>query len=316
MISRHLFLKLLPLLLFTIANNLYNYLNTTADECPNGFFRLKPNDSCQQWLNCSDINDMTPLTLLSRGLVKKIYLYKYNDNYLIVSKLSDGKYAEDFWQSHHILKQLSPNPFLIQLIGWCNDDILITEFHPFGDANRLPSILNEISQTHNFSVRLDLCLNYIRIIDFLHNSPIGTRVMCDSNTLEKTLSQYLVTNDLRLVLNDLDALPRVVDGGVKCGRRQLLGSFVAPEQLWQRDEPFNDSALNGYDHKTDIWKIPDVCHWFLTSEPNQSEFSSSVESIENELKDTINGCKSVDPSDRPSARQVLQSYAKAFENFI
>lgn len=316
MISMRLSLKVLPLLLIIIADIFYHFLESNPNDCPNGFFRLKPSDTCQQWLTCSDFDDMTALTLLSRGVVKKIYLYKYNDNYVIVSKLSDRRYADDFLQSQHILRQLSPNPFIVQLIGWCNEDVLITEYHAFGDATRLASILTETFQSNNFSVRLDLCLNYIRIIDFLHNSPIGVRVMCDSNTLEKTLSQYLVTNELGLVLNDLDALPQVVNEGVKCGPRQLFGQFVAPEQLWPYDRPFDDNAMKGYDHKTDVWKIPDVCHWFLTLGRNDSQFNSSVQRIERSLRNTIDGCKRADPRDRPSAREVLQSYSKVFEIFL
>lgn len=44
-------------------------------------------------------------------------------------------------------------------------------------------------------------------IRFLHNSPAGTRVMCDSNTPEKLLSQFVVDDADRLLLNDLDAVP-------------------------------------------------------------------------------------------------------------
>ena len=304
------YLKLLSFLLIVFSNYLFEYFDSESTHCSNGYFRIGRMKSCHQLLDCSDYMDMTRVVLFSRGLVKKVYLYKWNDNYIVVSKLSDQKYAEDFVHNINVLKQLSPNPFTVQLIGWCNNDMVFTEYHPFGDATQLLSILDQqMSQYNNVKIKFNFCINYVKIIDYLHNSPIGTLVMCDSNSLEKTLSQYLVTNDLKLVLNDLDALPQVSGHrGVKCGSRQLFGSFVAPEQLWHSSsQPFDDQLMREYDHKTDIWKIPDVCHWFLNLSRNQ-EFESSLQLIENNLIDIHNRCKSIDPQKRPTTQQILQVY--------
>ena len=46
-------------------------------------------------------------------------------------------------------------------------------------------------------------------------------------------------DDLELVVNDLDALPevKVSDGRkIRCGHREVMGEFVAPEQLWPYDD--------------------------------------------------------------------------------
>ena len=266
--TKIIILKILSFLVIILNYIFFDYINFEQKECPNGYFRIGGMKSCHQLLDCSDYKDITSVRFFSRGLVKKIYLVEWNNNYLIVSNLSQSKYQNDFTHNLQALKQLSPNPLVIQLVGFCGTNSIITEFTPFGDATNLPSILTQINQNNNISIKLNLCINYVKILDFLHNSPIGTRVMCDTNTLDKTLSQYLVTPELNLVVNDLDALPQVIVGskGIKCGSRQLFGSFVAPEQLWHKnDVPFDDNQMREYDHKTDIWKIPEVCDWFLSA---------------------------------------------------
>ena len=70
-----------------------------------------------------------------------------------------------------------------------------------------------------------------------------------------------MTADLRLVLNDVDAIPEADSSrglAVKCGHREIHRSpFIAPEQLWPwPDRPFRDEDMPGYDEKIDIWRIP------------------------------------------------------------
>ena len=43
-------------------------------------------------------------------------------------------------------------------------------------------------------------------MDYLHNSPIGVRVMCDGPNLNRLLSQYLITDNFHMVVNDVDDL--------------------------------------------------------------------------------------------------------------
>ena len=61
--------------------------------------------------------------------------------------------------------------------------------------------------------------------------------MCDGDHIEKLLSQFLITSDFRLVVNDVDATPVVdyVTGHKeKCGHRQFSdgNTFIAPEMKW------------------------------------------------------------------------------------
>ena len=150
---------------------------------------------------------------------------------------------------------------------------------------------------------IGMCARYAEVIEFLHTSPIGVRVMCDSNSLEKTLSQFLLSESLDLIANDLDALPEVKPGeNIKCGPRQLFGTFIAPEQLWPYiNETFKDNLMPGYNEKTDIWKIPDVCDFFLGNGPNAQSLAFHLFRIHKQ-------CKSWDPWLRPSAAQVAQYY--------
>lgn len=131
--------------------------------------------------------------------------------------------------------------------------------------------------------------------------------MCDTNDLIKTLSQFLVTDELHLVVNDLDALPEVDHKSkklVKCGHRQLFGWFVAPEQLWPfDDEPFSDAKMLGYDEKIDIWRIPDVVMWFLGDTADGLRIKAG-------LKYLFTWCKANNPKDRPTAHQALEILEK------
>ncbi|UYV78588.1 POMK [Cordylochernes scorpioides] len=224
-----------------------------------------------------------------------VYIGKWQGYHVAISSLASPRYKEDFDHNLEMLQKLSPSPYVVQLVGFCGD-ILVTEFHPWGSARDVHR------HQPTLPMKLQLCLSYIQVLAFLHNSPVGTRVMCDSNTLEKTLTQFLLTEDFHLVANDLDALPEVKPGqGVKCGHEQLHGTFVAPEQLWPYGElSFEDDQMPPYDEKTDIWKIPDVCHWFLQDE-------TSVR-VKQKLRGIHHLCKNENPTLRPSAKELVDLY--------
>ena len=212
-----------------------------------------------------------------------------------------------------MLINYQPSPYVTQLIGYCKD-AHITEYHQFTSADHIEEILaNPLYEQYNtINIRFSLCVNYIQIIEFLHTHPAGTRVMCDSNDVEKTMQQFLLTDDLKLVLNDMDALPLVNKTKglkIKCGHKEIYGDFVAPEQLWPHlDREFKDEEMPPYDEKTDIWKIPDVCEYLfgnvLGSDP-----------IRFKLFKVDQGCKNQKPEKRPNATEVLEEYVKAQEEF-
>ena len=184
---------------------------------------------------------------------------------------------------------------------------MVTTYYQHGSADKFNEILPHLNLDTNkeLHLRIQLARDYLRILVFLHNSPLGVRVMCDTNDLTKTLSQFLITDDFHLIVNDLDALPKVdhqLGQFIKCGHRELYGWFVAPEQLWPFDDkPFNDLEMPGYDEKIDIWRIPDVVLWFLGDSLNALR-------IKAKLKNVFSNCKAIDPKLRPNASDVLKIF--------
>lgn len=183
---------------------------------------------------------------------------------------------------------------------------MVTGYYKHGSADTLDELLErpELGHFNTLETRFKLGIDYVKILQFLHNSPLGVRVMCDSNDITKTLSQYLITNDFHLVVNDLDALPEVkADEGelIKCGHRELYGDFVAPEQLWPYSRPFDDEEMPPYDEKIDIWRIPNVVDKLLGRVHNSNYVRRLLIGIHE-------SCKQEDPEERPSATEVLEVF--------
>lgn len=248
---------------------------------------------------------------------RQVYLAEWKGQKVALSILSSQDYLDDFLHGLSMLEALQ-GPLVVQLVGFClEDNTLVTEHHPLGSLLNLDAVLaQEKHQKHNtWQVRLRLAIDYVSILHYLHNSPAGRRVMCDSNSLEKTLSQFLLTSDFHLVVNDVDALPKVdlsQDLGVKCGHWELTGDFVAPEQLWpfrKEEKPFSDDLMPEYDEKTDIWKIPDVT-WFLMGRVPGGDL------VHFHLFQIHEDCKKDDPRLRPAALDVLKVYKSVYSSMV
>ena len=86
-------------------------------------------------------------------------------------------------------------------------------FYKHGSARYQDRILErpELFRYNNIQTRFQLSVDYFRIMDYLHNSPIGVRAQCDGGTPNKLLSQYLITDDFHMVVNDVDSLVEVTD---------------------------------------------------------------------------------------------------------
>lgn len=247
----------------------------------------------------------------------QVYLAEWRGQKVALSKLTSLDYVEDFLHGVSMLQALQ-GPLVVQLVGFCLDDnSLVTEFHPLGSLLNLESVLaqKQYQQQNTWKVRLMLAIDYVSILHFLHNSPAGSRVMCDSNSLEKTLSQFLLTSDFHVLINDMDALPEVDWSRgflVKCGHRELTGDFVAPEQLWphrDKGEAFSDDQMPRYDERTDIWKIPDVSRFLMGRVPGGDLVHFHLFSIHEQ-------CKKKDPELRPSALDVLKVYNSVYSSMM
>lgn len=240
---------------------------------------------------------------------------EWDSHQVAVNQLIDPAYAEDFWMGKKMLTMLQPSGFVTELVGICQEEnVFITRFYPLGSADRLlshwPSSLVDMN---TLTARFRLCIQYATIIHYLHTGPFGTHVMCDSNDPNKTLSQFLIKEDLSLVLNDVDALPlvnRTQGQLVKCGHQELFGNFVAPEQLWPfQDREFVDKEMPGYDEKTDVWKIPDICDALIGNIIGGNALRLHLLTVH--IK-----CKLESPSLRPTAKEVLNFYEKELEKML
>ncbi|KAM7393432.1 hypothetical protein PAMA_008198 [Pampus argenteus] len=286
--------------------------------CAPGHFKMATVKNCTPWLQCSQINaDVRQLKLIGQGAVKKVYLAEWKGQKVALSKLSSPDYLEDFLHGLSMLQTLQ-GPQVVQLVGFCLEDhALVTEYHPFGSLLNLDGVLTQErqQQRNTWQMRLTLAIDYISILHYLHNSPAGRRVMCDSSSLEKTLSQFLLTSDFHLVVNDLDALPEVDQSKgllVKCGHRELTGDFVAPEQLWpfrKKGKPFSDDLMTEYDERTDIWKIPDVTRFLMGR-------VSGGDLVHFHLFQIHKECKNKVPDLRPSALDVLKVYKSVYSSMV
>ncbi|XP_032222072.2 protein O-mannose kinase isoform X2 [Nematostella vectensis] len=269
--------------------------------------------SCTKRLDCHSIaQDVRIRKRLSNhgrlNAVKDIYLADWHGYTVVYSRCSHEMYADDCLHGLRMMEGLQGSPHVTQLIGVCFSNLeMVTAYYSHGSADKLETLLQKpnMGQYNTTKTRFQLSLDYVKSLFYLHNSPLGTRVMCDTNDLEKTLSQYLITDDFHLVLNDLDALPEVEHSKnkeIKCGHREIQGDFVAPEQLWPfEDKDFRDEAMPGYDEKIDIWKIPSVVDKLLPWNEQNNQIRQLLLQIHKK-------CKSRDPILRPSAAEVLKVY--------
>lgn len=240
----------------------------------------------------------------------------WNNYSVAVMRLRNPQFYDDFHHGLNMLRQLQSSGLVTQLLGECTQQsVFVCEYHRLSSADHLIDVLHNDNSTLSLydsaSLRMSFCYDYVEIIAMIHGN---SRVFCDSNSLAKTLQQFLVTSRLHLVVNDLDALPLIISdtpgaAGIKCGHREIFDDdddeFVAPEQLWPYDTPFDDSLMPTYDEKVDIWKIPNVCLHFLRDRTDCNWIVYKLFRIHN-------SCKHNNPSLRPSAHDVLDEYKQIF----
>ncbi|XP_056616842.1 protein O-mannose kinase isoform X2 [Triplophysa dalaica] len=290
---------------------LYFYLDALYEDtsppsalkrCPPSHFKIGTMTTCTPCLKCPEIH-------------AEVYLSEWQGQKVALSVLSSQDYKDDFLHGVSMLRSLQ-SVHVVTLVGACEEEgMFVTEYHPFGSSLTLDVTLAEerYRWRNSWHTRLQLAIDYVAFLAYLHASPVGIRVMCDSNDLHKTLSQFLLASDMRLLANDLDALPEVIRAhrGVKCGHHEITGDFVAPEQLWPHGEdvPFSDGLMPDYDEKTDIWKIPDVTRFLLGNVLESDVIHFHLFQIHTE-------CKKKDPKLRPTALEVLSVYRSVYDSIL
>lgn len=277
--------------------------------CNNGSFIVGEMSECHPWLTCDDIKDLHVGDLIGYGAVKHVYQTSWLNNTVAIAFVNNEKYIKDFLHGIEILKQIGKNKLIVQPVGFCEEaPVFLTEYHPAGRSVNVDSIFS--NSLHGLSQRFQLCIDYVRILTYLHNSPMGRLMMCDSNTLIKTLEQYLLTSFGNIVLNDVDAVTLVGENGVICGHQELQGDFVAPEQKWPYPgEKYRAEKMPPYDEKADVWKIPPVCNFFIGKSDAARAFRYHVYNIHRK-------CREIDPLSRPSSKEVLQTYESLFRFYF
>ena len=186
---------------------------------------------------------------------------------------------------------------------------IVTMYYRHGTLRFLDKLLRryELSKYNNIRTRFKLSVEYLKVLNYLHHSPIGVRVMCDSPFLDKLLDQYLITDDFRLVVNDVDGLEEVTEEG-GCHKRAANMSVSSQLEIEQKgwpkeSEPLQFQLRPVFDEKIDIWKIPWVVGKLL-GRVKGSDFAKS------QLREIIAKCHAIIPQDRPSANEVLQEFLR------
>jgi hypothetical protein len=289
--------------------------HVTNRQCPAEHFS-SASGQCHAHLNCDSLSSIRPLHWLVNGTVKHVRLARWHHDLIVMATPSSRPMSADFSSGLQAANQLDrfQATFTTEYLGRCDDRIMFTRYAPLGDCLNAYDIVRQRKFAFGFTEKLwlmqtkaeltddrfkvtlaaslrcfQLCLSYVRVISDLHSSPIGTLVMCDGNSLGKLLTQFLFKTPDQIVLNDLDALPDASRGPIRCGSRALTGDLIAPEQR----------ATNAtYDEKIDIWRIPDVCLWFLNACPSNNLLQFMIRSI-------FEASKQSDPYRRPSARSLL-----------
>eukprot|EP00048_Salpingoeca_helianthica_P007005 m.105495 g.105495 ORF g.105495 m.105495 type:complete len:351 (+) comp14196_c0_seq5:99-1151(+) len=280
----------------------------TCQPCPRG--HTAANNTCVKLLGCSELAQVTPPVRLTAGGVKTIYKTTLHGQTVVLAK---GHLEDDFRTGAAVLLQLTPHARVVQPLGVCLDRLeLLLPFHPSGGAHQLDP------RTLAWPARVRLAMDYVEIMRYLHNNSAGTRVMCDGNSLGKLLSQFLITTDHRLLLNDVDATPlvsRATGVLIKCGHRQTRRDntlFVAPEQLWPfPHRPFNDEEMPGYCEKSDVWKLPFVLEHFMQDPPPWVR-----RAVNERLAEVRRRCTREDPLERPGLHELETLFSALFSEAL
>lgn len=283
--------------------------------CPRETFSFFGWNECITWLNCSEIADQVhPIKRFHHGITKRVWHAEWNGYHVVFTNCSarDAQKRELCSKGMTNLEQIQ-GEFATRLIGNCPEKLqIVTMYYKHGTLRFLDRLLrrHEFSKYNNIHTRFQLSVAYLRVLAYLHNSPIGVRVMCDSPFLDKLLDQYLITDDFHLVVNDVDGLEEVTEEG-GCHKRPLNLSLSLQLKIEQQgwpngSEPLQFQLRPVYDEKIDIWKIPWVVEKLLGS-VKRSNF------VKLHLREIMEKCHAINPQERPTANEVLEELLRVQE---
>lgn len=292
--------------------------------CPSGQFQLG-NSRCFNRLNCEQIQQqISPHSnILATGIGKQIriadWYYSYDQNVQVAyvetrpSRLSTPRIAKRVKQGAENIMGLQSSKHATAVVGYCyeqekNNTLLISEFCRNG--NLAIFVNGDEYASWGACKRFELATSLVEALAYLHDSPIGTRINCDMNRLHRALTQFLVTDDYRVVLNDVDDIP---ESGSKClwsrfvEEDSKLSSFLAPEQRL--------NTIDTHTEKIDIWKIPDlVMHILLKNCGEERSVKYQVTQLLLSVRSILNQCKSLTPEGRPGALKIVGVFRQALSS--
>ncbi|XP_037087462.1 protein O-mannose kinase-like [Pollicipes pollicipes] len=176
--------------------------------------------ACRPLLGCADLAELSLGPLIGQGSTKSVYRALWRSREVALSTLADPRLRPDFLHGLEMLQALGPSDRVVQLVGFCRaTGVIITELQPLGDASR---VAREV---------------YAEVLDYLHSSPVGHRVMCDTNDLQKTLQQFLVTSDQRLVLHRMHKKCRSPEPSARPSAKQVISEYARVIRDLEQSEP-------------------------------------------------------------------------------
>ena len=292
-------------------------LQGRCSQCGQGTFSLLQWTSCAKFLTCDDFTeDVRPTSVLWRTDQWEYIEANWNTYRVIYSqKIVDGSPDNDSSSEFDVIwrtaADISPHKNVLYPAGACVDEKRIVygveeDVHPL---TQLDSLLAH-KDCDNWVVRFKLAIDYMRLLRHLHLHPSGPYVLCNSHSLQTLVSQFAVSEHLNLLLANFANLP-AGHQPIVCSRKELSGSFIAPEQSWPYShyKVFNPDEQPGYFYSSDIWKVPDFTRYLLGT-------STDSEKILNYLIVIHHRCKSRDYLQRPSAEEILTEYESVWDAMV
>ncbi|XP_077966068.1 protein O-mannose kinase-like [Styela clava] len=301
--------------------------------CKRGYFRLNGMRSCHKWLQCEETSKIVGDELYGSGVGKIIQAAKWRNMYdvAVVSLRKDRiKYK---WFVRRVqsgvnnMLMVQPSPYATQVVGYCekgNTTVMVMEackqgnfrsFYCGGKFRQLPVI-----QKFQFAIQM------VAQFDYLHRGLGLPRVHCDLHTVMQAFGQYVVSNDGRLFLSDLDEIPQINRENnsfptCECEPMGIMSQpeFLAPEIRYTQLE-FNDGvSRKPVTEAADVWKIPDLTANILFSVKGHRSFEiyKLMEyHLSPDLQEIHDKCKKRNPNDRPNSREVLIRYLEVYEKLL
>lgn len=276
--------------------------------CPEGWFKLPGMTECRPRLNCAQIKKQLPTKdryLIGGGGVKRIYTAQLNGSAVVIARVKRFKFNQ-YLESMIDLQQTG---VVAQLIGVCEEPAwpeVVLQYHSLG------SLLSVSQLPNDLDLRWRVVMSYLDVVNKLHTQvPRSPRVLCDASRTEITLSQFLLTDDFQVVLNDVDELIAASqDGTVRCNCNIIRGGSEIEENMGCLVPPEQKQCGLGifYTEKIDIWKIPDITKAILGESEEATDVWNKLYRIHQE-------CKLDEPLARPEIGIVVDKYLEVQQQF-